>query len=616
MCPNDLFLAEGPQAVVAAFRASKVPTEPFEAPTEPDDAPDEPSEPKEKKVKPAKVALKMGEQARMSEHFEVLGFNKDEYYIYHRAKKQVLVRTRMSLGKTGLLELASLQWWELNFAATSGAGKFDDIMATEHIYQLAHDKGVYSPDRVRSLGAWWDDNRVVFNHGNKLTVDGVLMDVDEIKSSFVYPQAKKLPAAVFPGLTEAEGRHLHKVARLMRWMKPGCAELLVGWLFLAPICGLLQWRPHLWITGPAGSGKSYIQNHFINALMGGLTEKYDGATSTEPGIRQQLESDTRPVTIDEFEPNDEVSRSKLETILSLIRQASSESQAVTAKGSAGGKGQTYHVRSMFMLSSINSLLNKDSDNTRITQIALRPPAGENDPTDNWPVLEEEMHKISQDETITQRLLGRALTLAPLVRDHRKRFTTMAAKKFGSQRHGDQFGTLLCGAWFFTSDAPPSDAQIQSFLDKFDWQDHHEAGPADQDAALDAIKTKTLRIDMSTGAETVSVFELVRDAYYERTIPAHTPRFETGRAKDLLARNGIKIVKFEDKFWVAFQPGHSALKKMVEKLPAFADLRATLKRLKDATTFNNVAQKFMGSVAKAVGVPIEAMGIEDDEGGPL
>ena len=34
------------------------------------------------------------------------------------------------------------------------------------------------------------------------------------------------------------------------------AVALAGWTTLAPICGALQWRPHVWLTGASGSGPS------------------------------------------------------------------------------------------------------------------------------------------------------------------------------------------------------------------------------------------------------------------------------------------------------------------------------------------------------------------------
>ena len=51
-------------------------------------------------------------------------------------------------------------------------------------------------------------------------------------------------------------------------MKPGSHLLLAGWVALAPVCGALGWRPHAWITGKAGSGKTTIMKRFVNFLVG------------------------------------------------------------------------------------------------------------------------------------------------------------------------------------------------------------------------------------------------------------------------------------------------------------------------------------------------------------
>lgn len=611
---NDMALAMGQEAVQSAFAHAVVPAEPFEAASE---APAASVVPAALEREPQKVVQLYGGQSdRTSPYFEVLGFDGDNYYIYHRKKKQVITRTAKGLTKSGLFELAEREFWELNFTATrEGGAKFDEVVANQHIYDLAHLRGVYDPNNVRGRGLWIDKKRIVFNHGNSLTVDGVSMDVDKIDSVHVYPQAKPMPPLAPEMLSAEEGRNLYKIAQMMRWVRPGSAALLCGWLFLAPVCGALSWRPHVWLTGPAGSGKSYIQNHFINRLLAGIAETYDGGTSTEAGIRQQLESDAMPVTIDEFEPNQDVSRAKIEQVLSLIRQSSSESMAITAKGTPGGSGQTFHIRSMFLMSSINALLNKDSDSSRITQIALKPPAQDGDEDDQWDKLQDELHSLEKQGDLPSRLLTRGLAMAPLVREHTHTFTALAAKKFKTQRHGDQFGTLLCGAWFMCSDVPPSNGQAQAFLDKFDWQEHQEARPSDQDATLEAIKTKQVRVDTSAGNITVSVYELVRDAYFEMTVPSHTTKYGEKVAVDALMRNGIRVFHWQSKYWLAFLPQHPLLQKMVEKLPAFSDLRATLKRLQDATTFDNRSVRFLGAIGKAVGIPMEAV-LGEEEGGPL
>ena len=65
---------------------------------------------------------------------------------------------------------------------------------------------------------------------------------------------------------------------------PASAHFLLGWLVLAPVCGALNWRPHIWLTGGAGTGKTTILKLFIRPLLGGVVQSATGGT-TEAGLR-------------------------------------------------------------------------------------------------------------------------------------------------------------------------------------------------------------------------------------------------------------------------------------------------------------------------------------------
>src|SRR3546814_3722369 len=72
---------------------------------------------------------------------------------------------------------------------------------------------------------------------------------------------------------------------------------------IAVICGALNWRPHVWLTGSSGSGKSWLLDNVIRPLIGAIAV-YCQSNSTEAGIRQTLATDARPVLFDEAESED------------------------------------------------------------------------------------------------------------------------------------------------------------------------------------------------------------------------------------------------------------------------------------------------------------------------
>ena len=105
-------------------------------------------------------------------------------------------------------------------------------------------------------------------------------------------------------LTDQEGARLLETARLFRWERDVSGVLFGGWVALAPICGALQWRPHGWITGEAGCGKTTAIEDFAYPLLNGVAV-YAQGNSSEAGIRQDLAGDSLPVVFDELEANNE-----------------------------------------------------------------------------------------------------------------------------------------------------------------------------------------------------------------------------------------------------------------------------------------------------------------------
>jgi putative DNA primase/helicase len=158
-------------------------------------------------------------------------------------------------------------------------------------------------------------------------------------------------------------------------------------------------RPHVWLTGGPGSGKSTILNRFVHLLLGGLDVFAQGA-STEAGIRQRLCVDARPVLIDESESNEENEIRRTQGVLSLIRQASTESDAQTLKGTAGGEAMRFHIRSMFALASIQVGLKQQADRERerITVLTLRSKGRDDAEGEGHRHLEAELGRIRRDRT--------------------------------------------------------------------------------------------------------------------------------------------------------------------------------------------------------------------------
>jgi len=891
-----------------------------------------------------------GEDVQSEGYFSILGYNRETYYVFQQEARQIFEYTKGDFTDTGFIALAPLHWWETNFPSEQSG--FSKKLAANWFVRRARARGIYDPSRTRGRGAWIDQGRVVLHLGNTLYVDGVKTDVTKIASRYVYELDRALPDLSSVALTVAEGRWLLDVAKMFRWNRAASAPLLAGWVALAPLCGAMKWRPHIWITGGAGSGKaqphsagvltptgwktmgdirvgdlmstpdngfarvrglfpqgvkpvykltfadgrvtratgdhlwkvrvkhdwrirttdemreilgrktrasvslaiplcepmtvrnggsaamlplhpyvlgimlgdgsfgyadgygasgtssltcfdpeivdrarrllegsdfnffdtrvdgqyrlgdlsrygratrqtikdlrllgtksdtkfiprayldasvadriellkglmdtdghagdggsisycttserlrddfielvrslggmaSYsvkiptytyngekrtglpayninirlrdptiafslqrkldrvsadhqyadclylnvasieldgeeecsciaidhpdrlyvtdsfvvthntsILNEYVHALIDGIALFAQG-NSTEAGIRQTLHTDARPVLFDESESNEEKDRLRIQGVLSMIRQASSESAALTLKGTSHGASLNFHVRSMFALASIQVALKHQADMERLAVLALRQKrAGEDSAADQWRAVQSEFAKIRNDETLPGRLFRRSVDLLPVTMQNIAVFTRAAAEKFGSQRDGDQYGTLMAGAWSLQSDALATPKQAREMLDAYDWDDHMEhAETNESQVALGALMGAMVSLQ---GGAKCTIHELVMLAC-GRPVPG-APELTPTEAGAALKRLGLKA---EGGSLLLANRMLPPLEEIMRHSQFAADLRGQLLRLPGAARYPKVI-RFGGALDRGYSIPLQPL----------
>lgn len=532
--------------------------------------------------------------------FAILGYDRATIYIYSHRRQQILTATSSSLSKaSGLIELAPMNWWESYFqkAGRGGMG-LDAVAAADWVLREAEKRGIYDPTLVRGRGVWVDDDHLVFHHGNYLSVNGETKQLNEIRSRFVYEGGPAIAPPAKTDLTDEEGAALIETASRFRWANSGSGMLLAGWAFLAPVCGALRWRSHIWITGAAGSGKSTLMDHFLACLMPEGWLLHLQGNSTEAGIRQRLKADARPVLIDEFESNTEVDAKRIESVLTLIRQSSSESGAEVARGTVSGQSLTFHIRSAFCLASVGVSLNRQTDVDRLTKLELR-----GDSVGDWENLERELATIKADRTYSQRLFARALHMLLVIRDSAAVFTRSAGKHFGTQRDGDQFGTLLAGCWCLQKSYVPNEQEAVALIESQDWTGLGAGASLqnnDSSQVLDALLVASIRIDSVHNATVGELLRIVRAGSSDGNTSV-TP----SEAHDVLQRHGIRISP--DFTEVMFAKNNKALLDLVQGTALHNDLLGRLARIKGGRSNNrNERQRFASTPLMFVALPTGAV----------
>ena len=461
--------------------------------------------------------------------FLILGNLNRVYYYLSRRTASLVALTSAQHTRNALLELAPLAWWEQEH---DKRGDALIQVAVDHLMQTA---GAieFSPSHIRGRGAWLDEGRVVFHAGNSAIVDGRPCDLLGMSSRYVYARSERLNVSVSDPLGNAEANKLRELIGCFQFQNPLDSLFLSGWLVTAMICGAMDWRPHLWLTGAAGSGKTTILSEVIEPLLGDVALNIQGNT-TEAGIRQALGHDARPVLFDEAEGDDQRGQDRMAQVLALARASSRESGALMLKGSAGGQSMSFRIRSSFLFSSIAVSIDKRADQGRISVLELIPEHLRT--ADRFPEAKRLMAETVDRPEWCAQWRARCISLAAVIAHNAGVFKSASRAKLDEQRNADQVGALLAGAYALTSTDRIGMEDAERWVEAQDWEfARGERGDTDERALLNRLLESWLQVETFDGPNRarITVAEAIRQCSDENDSRA---RF----ASEALARIGIRV----------------------------------------------------------------------------
>jgi putative DNA primase/helicase len=539
--------------------------------------------------------------------FECLGFDGDNYYYQPGNTGQVIRITGPGHSTNNLLRLASLAYWETIYPSKTGVNWNS---AVSSLLARQANAGVYSPDRIRGRGAWSDAGRAILHLGDRLIVDGISHSVMKPPPSrFNYQRLASIEIPIdVPPLTDQQGAEILDIAGRFHWEVPASGILLAGWLALAPICGALSWRPHIWLTASAGSGKSAILDRFLGPLLESLALWPEGNT-TEAFIRQELRADALPVIFDEAESNEQADRKRIQDILALARVASSSGRGVIGKGGADGAAQRFTIRSMFLMCSISTALKQGADRSRFAQLTLRNPnyLPKDERIAHWTALDRDLTNIITTD-LGHQLLHRSVRSIEIIRNSVAAFRRAAADRFDSQREGDQYGTLLAGAWSLMNARVATEADAYALIDDNNWEPYKESNAEpDEQRCLQQILQHQMRVEADrvdvvagrvvnkTTTITRTVWELI-EAVRGNTEASDLPP-ESAEAH--LGRIGLRVQ--DERLLVANNA--LGLQRILADTPWAHSWPTVLSRLPGACKAGKVRFRGMNESSRAVSLPI-------------
>lgn len=213
-----------------------------------------------------------------------------------------------------LTALFGSNWVESQFMDFNGQGNrvFRGLEAGLFFGGLCQRCGIWSEDRRRGPGAWRDADGTVLLNAHEGLIDaatGKALSQDErVRNGVLYDVVRKsdrvgmVVAALLqvPGKSPADALLQHFQA--WGYATTTAPYLLATWTAVAALLPALPIRPHVWVYGRAGSGKTSLAASITAVMAGGCISIDGGASAHTPaGLRQSIGAASLPIIFDEAE---------------------------------------------------------------------------------------------------------------------------------------------------------------------------------------------------------------------------------------------------------------------------------------------------------------------------
>ncbi len=352
------------------------------------------------------------EKAESMLPFHILGHNaKREILLWKEGRLIALPAARLNKDELRLYIGSESEWFQSE----------DSIKALkEAIIDAAHKKGFIDDVSPLRSGLWMVNDKWLIISGKKA---GFIE-----KERFSY-----LKAPLFEGkLVETEGAAwldweifetsignrallkesfdlIHSKVKQWNWIVPSMAAFVTAFAMLAIVQQAMKWRPWIYVTGAASTGKTTFWENILQHIYGGLVERLD--KSTAHATAQTIGNSGRIPVFDEFEKHKHIPE-----ILELAKLFNKGGQKTSGTGS--DKAHRFDLHHMPWFGSIylpKKFMQDTAQESRLVKFELNKipqgsPAVDKFDDDGrvisaritaavttlWEVLEEKAQKINAD----------------------------------------------------------------------------------------------------------------------------------------------------------------------------------------------------------------------------
>jgi len=544
--------------------------------------------------------------AKIKRLIRPLGFLAGQCYVMHwhmEETKKVYVQEVKAVGSGGITKQELQFWadWEQWKDEYGVKPDMDDIIPD--IVRACKDQGVYDERKIRGAGFWKDKDRLVFHAGTRLYVNQQLTSFADFETEFIYQSRPPVVSSEFDfnkQLSTAERKELLRIFTVANTANTSMMLYYIGWVVLAPLSGCLRWRPHQFMLGQRGSGKTSMFR-FYRTLLGPFLEDIQDSP-TEAAIRQRLICDARPVMFDESELKNKLADIEREKINGLKRASCSDSEGTIIRGSSSGRAQVFKPRFMMVEAGTTKPKGNEADISRevlIETLHESIPGFRADAPEFMQPYFDESYTFAKafgeggegglvgelaDQAISDKFIATSFALLPTIM-HNYRILKQKIAKRADGRAGDTYGLILAAAAAFIPEVGEimenDDATINALLDNAIWATitQQKEDETTQTELLKFICEIPITIEDESARKFTSTIVGAINDYVENINSHHMDRKEHARqiAKGL-GLYGI-AVKLEERQWYVYIAGKNQL--LANKLAGtshYYNWNAVLKRL--------------------------------------
>jgi len=478
-----------------------------------------------------------------SEWVQAIGFIDNFFYYISSLNSNLTCISNHS--PENLMSLMPLAYWQTRYPSKLGV---DWNLALSELKTACLKRGNMEPSKIRGIGVWKADGKTIATLGKNYFNGNALRPVFELNNSKHFYEPKSSDLIKIAGdLTMSERQEIIEAISLLPIESLDEKMYLLGFFVSGFYSGLLSWRPHVWLTGEAGSGKSTVLRDLVKRLLGNFAF-YAGKTSTEAGIRRVMQNNAGVLVYDEFETRSEKTRSIVENCLNLICQSSTNESGHIVKAQ-GVRPVMFKPNFSAMVASIRQPAIMSEEVTRFSFINFDKNLHKKENYLKFSSLVEKF-----DDEFQQKFFGFLFKNADRFFETLEVFKE-ALKVDHTARFAEQYATLYAGAFLLDQNGIGTSEYLQSFSSPEHRESVVSESESDQEECLNFLMTATWKDDTGTSWTLEKVLDYVSQTELLGYIP--TVFLETGGVKIYEERVNIYVKSdFVNKLFAKTQWGSS------------------------------------------------------------